>query len=141
MSKLSKEFFQENEVLFLGYSSKNEGFSKMVYNAFLKNGIKVYPVNKKEGGSYEVKVYKSLEDLPKIPKTAYVLLNKENTRMVIKDLINKGITKILFQNKKSVDNSIIEECARVGIETAVACPMMKFGSGIHRIHGFFAGVK
>lgn len=141
MSNLTKDFFNEKEILFMGYSGKNQRFSKMVYNAFNNNGIKVYPVNSKEGSYYDIKVYKSLEELPKIPKTAYVLLNKENTRNAISSLKDKGVKKILFHSKKNIDSSILDECTKMGIETAVACPMMRFGSGIHRIHGFFAGIK
>lgn len=141
MSYLSKEFFNEKEVLFLGYSGKNQGFSKMVYEAFLKNGIKVYPVNNKESGKYDVKVYKSIEDLPKMPRTVYILLNKENTRNAIHTLKGKEVNKILFQSKRNIDTDMLEECKKMGIETSIACPMMRFGSGIHRIHGYFAGVK
>lgn len=141
MTKLNKEFFDGNEVVFVGYSGRNQTFSKMVYQAFSNNGIKVYPLNSKENGNYDVKVYKSIEELPKIPKTAYVLLNKENTRKVIRELAGKGIKKVLFQNSKNADKSVLEECAKLGIEAIVACPMMRFGSGIHRIHAFFAGVR
>lgn len=141
MTKLSKEFFIGNEVLFVGYSAKNQGFSKMVYQAFSNNGIKVYPVNNRENGSYDVKVYKGLEDLPRVPKTAYILLNKDNTRKVIRKLADMGVQKILFQSGRNADQSILEECGKMGLETTVACPMMKFGSGIHKVHAFFAGVR
>lgn len=141
MIKLNKDFFDGNEVLFVGYSAKNQGFSKMVYQAFTKHGLKVYPVNSKDNGSYDVKVYKSLNELPKIPKAAYVLLNKENASKAVRELAEKGVKKILFQNSKNADTSIIEQCSKLGIETATACPMMSFGSGIHKLHGFFAGVR
>lgn len=141
MVKLDKSFFKENEVLFVGYSGKNQGFSKMVYQVFSKQGIKVYPINSKEQGNYDIKVYKQLEDLPKIPETAYVLLNKKNTQKALKKLADSGVKRILFQSRKTADQSILDECAQKGIETIVACPMMKFGSGLHKIHGFLAGVK
>lgn len=141
MVDLKKEFFLEDEVLFVGYSAKNQGFSRKVYQAFLNNGIKVYPLNNKESGNYDVKVYKNIEDLPRIPKTAYILLNKDNTRQVIEVLANKGVQNLLFQRSRNIDQSILEECTKFGIKTIVACPMMRFGSGIHRIHGLMAGIK
>lgn len=140
MTKLSKEFFENNEVLFVGYSNKNQAFCNMIFQAFSNNGIKVYPINKNEG-NYDVKVYRSISDLPKIPKTAFILLNRDNTKKIIGELANCGIKRIEFQNSKNVDSAILEDCAKRGIETLVACPMMKFGKGIHKVHGFFAGVK
>lgn len=141
MAKLSKDFFTDNEVLFVGYSLKNNAFSKGVYDAFAKNGIKVYPLNKNAEGSHEVKVYKSLTDLPKVPRCAYILLNRDNTGNMVKLLAENGVTRILFQNKKNGDTDILTQCKDLGMDTAVACPMMVLGSGIHRLHGFFAGVR
>lgn len=141
MAKLSKDFFDGNEVLFVGYSSRNPAFSRQVYQTFMRNGIKVYPLNNKPNGSYDVKVYKSISELPKTPRSAYVLLNKNNSKNAIKHLAESGIKRILFQNKKIADSGILDECKKLGIEAAVAGPMMILGSGFHKIHGFFAGVR
>jgi acyl-CoA synthetase (NDP forming) len=144
MAKISKNFFTNGEVLFVGYSgenSKNSAFGKQVYQAFMRGGIKVYPLNNKKTGRYDIKVYHDLSEIPKLPKCAYVLLNKDNSRQIIKPLAANGIKRILFQNKKNVTPDMLAECEKMGIETAVACPMMIFGSGIHMIHGFFAGVR
>jgi len=141
MGKLSRDFFTGNEVLFVGYSSRNAAFSKQVYQAFMRGGIKVYPLNNKAGGSYDVKVYRCISELPKIPECAYVLLNTENARNAVRELAGSGVKRILFQNKKSVDEGILNECKKAGIETVVACPMMVLGSGLHKLHAFFAGVR
>ncbi|MFP4016555.1 MAG: CoA-binding protein [Halanaerobiales bacterium] len=138
MTKLKKDFFSD-ELLFVGYSARNKGFSNKIYQTFSDNGIRVYPMNNKEN-NYDVKVYQTMEDLPTVPECAYVLLNKDNTKQVVKELVDNGVKKILFHNKKIVDSETLEECSKQGIETAVACPMMIFGSGIHKIHAFFAGV-
>jgi hypothetical protein len=52
----------------------------------------------------------------------------------------KNLSKEFF-NEKEADQLLLDECAAAGIKTAVACPMMLFGSGIHRLHAYFAGVK
>lgn len=141
MAKFDKDFFIGNEVLFMGYSSKNQEFCRRIYKAFSDNGIKVYPVNSKENASYDIKVYKNIGELPNVPKTAYVLLSRGNAQKVIKELSDKGIKRILFQNKNVADQSVLDECGKLGIETIVACPMMKFGKGLHKVHAFFAGVR
>jgi predicted CoA-binding protein len=141
MKKLKTGFFTEDEVLFVGYSSRNNVFSKGIYQAFLNNKIKVYPMNHKPGGNYDVKVYHSLEEIPAKPVQAFVLLNKENTRKVIKQLSDFGIKKILFQRMAYIDQPILDECGKLGMEASVGCPMMLYGSGLHKFHAFLSGVR
>lgn len=141
MPKLNQDFFINKEVLFVGYSSRNNKYSKAIYEAFSNNGIKVYPFNSKDNTKSDVKVYNSLDNLPTIPKCAYVLMNKNNTNKIVKQLADNGIKKILFHSSRTVEPATLDECNKMGIETAVACPMMIFGSGIHKIHGIFAGVR
>lgn len=141
MKKLYTGFFSDKEVLFVGYSSRNSAYSKELFKGFTNNNIKVYPYNTKENATYDIKVYKSLSELLAMPKTAFILLNKENTAKAVKELVGKGVKKILFQNAKNVDPAVVAECEKAGIETAAGCPLMIFGSGFHKFHAFFAGVK
>lgn len=141
MIKLNQTFFTDNEVLFVGYSQKNQFFCNQVYKAFLDKGIKVYPLNNRKDASFDMKIYRDLDELPKVPQCAYILLNKGNTEEVYQQLAAKGVKRMLFQSKRSVTPEILEKCKEMGIETIVACPMMVFGSGIHKLHGFFAGVR
>lgn len=141
MDKLSKNFFSDDDLLFVGYSGSKRAFSQQLYRAFLRQGIKVYPLNTNENGNYDVKVYQNLDELTQIPKTAYILLNKDNTKKVIQQLFDQGVKKVLFHSKKTVDEGTFSECKRLGMTAAVGCPMMVLGSGIHKIHGFFAGVR
>lgn len=139
--KLNKDFFENDEVLFVGYSGKNPAFSKMVYKAFTDAGLKVFPMNTRQGGTFDIKVYNDLNELPHIPKTAYILLNSKNSKEAVNQIKDRGVKKILFQNSKAISKETLEECSKAGIEAVVACPMMAFGSGMHRVHAFFAGVK
>jgi acyl-CoA synthetase (NDP forming) len=140
-SKLNKEFFINDEMLFVGYSSRMVAFCKNMHQAFTNNGIKVYPFNTKKSSNYDVKVYNSLEEMTVVPKTAFILFNEDSEIKVIKQLADKGVTRILFQDSKAGRKEVIEECSKMGIETLVACPLMKFGKGLHRFHGFCAGVR
>ncbi|MHB8127392.1 MAG: CoA-binding protein [Mobilitalea sp.] len=141
MVKVSKDFFKDGEVLFVGYSSRNNGYSKSIYQAFTNNQMKVYPYNTKENATFDIKVYKKLAELPTVPKNAFILLNKENTAKAVNEVIGKGIKRILFHSAKNVDAATLEKCEKAGIETAAGCPMMVYGTGIHKLHAFFAGVK
>lgn len=142
MVKFSKNFFKNDDVvLFVGYSSRNKGYSNSVLQAFSNCQIRVYPYNTREDAAFDTKVYKKLDELPGVPTSAYVLLNKDNTKMAVTQLIDKGIKKILFYSKNTVDPATIEECDRAGVVTAIGCPLMVYGSGFHKLHAFFAGVK
>ena len=138
MAKLNKNFFKEKEILFVGYSSRNSAYSKEIYQAFINNQIKVYPFNKKENATYDVKVYQRMEELPVIPKSAFVLLNKGNAANEVKELIDKGVKRILF---RSADAETLAECEKAGVEATVGCPLMIYGTGFHKFHAFLAGVK
>lgn len=141
MIKLNQSFFDGQEVLFVGYSEKQKAFCDMVFKAFTDNGIKVYPMNRRKEASFDRKVYTEFSELPAIPTTAYVLTNRENTKNAIQGLADNGIKKILFQGKGNVEPETLEKCREMGIEAIVACPMMVFGKGFHKIHAFFAGVR
>ncbi len=141
MEKISKDFFKGNEILFVGYSSKQKAFCSSIMNAMTKNGYKVYPMNNKTKTGFDVKVYQNFSELPKVPETAYVLVKGENAREMVKLLKENGVKRILFQNSKVADQDTLNLCKEIGIEAAVGCPMMVFGSGMHRLHAFFAGVK
>jgi acyl-CoA synthetase (NDP forming) len=141
MSKrIERSFFKADEVLFIGYSRKTEAFCKKVKEAFEKSGAVVYPVNP-NGGTGDVQVFKSLEAVPAKPDFAYVLTNKTTTGSLVEALAERGVKRLLFNSMMSVDGATLDRCAKLGIETAVACPMMAFGGGFHRFHGFFAGVR
>ncbi len=141
MTRVNQSFFDGQEVLFVGFSEKQKMFCEMVYKAFSDNGIKVYPVNQRKDASFDRKVYTELAELQAVPKTAYVLLNKENTKRAVPELAQNGVKKILFQSKANVDPETLSKCQQLGMEAIVACPMMIFGKGLHKIHAFFAGVK
>lgn len=141
MVKYNKNFFKGNEILFVGYSSQNAVYCKGILQAFNNSNIKVYPYNIKEKASFDTKVYKSLSELPVIPKEAFVLLNKNNTAKAVKELIENGVERILFYSKNTVDADTLEVCDKAEVETSVGCPMMVYGSGFHKLHAFFAGVK
>ncbi len=141
MGCLTRDFFADNEVLFVGYSSRNAGFSRKVGDAFRAAGLRVYPLNPKGSADPPVKVYRDLDELPALPTAAYVLLGGGKARGLAGRLAARGVRRILFQRGRTADAAVLEECRSLGIETAVGCPLMLFGGGVHRLHGWLAGVR
>jgi hypothetical protein len=140
MSKLSKEFFTDNEVLVVGYPLNADPTMRYLMQAFLGNGLKVFALNNEAKGDADVKIYKSLAELPKVPKCAYMYVDKKDIDPWIGQLKAAGVERVLFHSKKDVEPRQLDECGKVGLETAVACPMMILGKGIHKFHAMLAGV-
>lgn len=140
MVKFTGSFF-EKEVLFIGFNKKEKWFCNQVYNALMKHGISVYPVSNEPKDTFEVPVYGSLDDVPKTPKCAYIITDIPETKRLIGPLHERGIEKILFNSKNVADEAVLNQCESLGIETAISCPLMAYGRGFHRFHGFLAGVK
>jgi acyl-CoA synthetase (NDP forming) len=140
MAKLTKEYFSDNEVLILGFPLTDDPSMTMILQGFADNNIKVYAVNEAASGQYAVKVYKGLSELPKVPQCAYIWLEKNEITPWIDRLVAAGVRRVLFHSKKDVEQADVEACKNAGLETAIACPMMLLGKGIHKFHKLLAGV-
>jgi len=142
MTVLKKDFFTNNQVLFIGLSSNPKSFSRSVYKEFIKSNITVYPVSSRKFSVDGNDVYSDFSQLPKVPECAYILLNKDNTKKIVKDLEGTGVKKILFHSTKTVDETTLNECEKMGIEAVVACPKMLISKALpHKIHGFLSGIR
>ena len=86
MAKLGKDFFVNNEVLIVGYPLMADPSMKMIMKAFLDNGIRVLAMNANAAGDTDVRIYKSLTELPTVPKTAYIYLDKKDIGPYVKPL-------------------------------------------------------
>jgi hypothetical protein len=140
MKKIDKNFIVDNQILFLGVAKKYKMFCNSVYKAFAKNSIKVFPVKIDESGC-NFETFNSINEIKKMPKSAYSILDTPDNKKIIKELKNKGVTKILFHSKNIIDDELISQCGNLGLEVYVSCPLMLYGKGIHRFHGFLSGVK
>lgn len=140
MAKLTKDFFSDNEVLILGYPLSDDPSMKMILPAFLQSNIKVYAMNSNATGDLDIKIYKSFSELPKVPKCAYIYLEKNEITPWIPQMAANGVKRVLFHSKKDVETADVEACKKAGLETAIACPMMLLGKGFHKFHKFLAGV-
>lgn len=141
MSLPERSYISNNEILFMGYSSKKESFSRMLYKEFNKAGIEVFPYNPGQEKDYDIPVFNAIDKMEKVPETAYILMKRENAARAVNDLEGTNVKRVLFQSKKLVPQEALDKCDEMGIETAFACPMMLIGGGIHKIHRFFASLS
>jgi predicted CoA-binding protein len=139
-SRVSRSFVSAREVLFIGYSKRQAGFCGNVKKAFEGAGTKVYPVNP-NGGPAGVDAFKSLDAVPARPELAYVVTGRPNTAGIVDQLAARGVKRVLFQSRMSVDEATLARCVALGLDAAVGCPLMALGRGFHRFHGFLSGVR
>ena len=140
MNKIDKNFVLNNEILFLGVSKQYKMFSDMAYDGFVKKNVKVFPV-RMDNEKYKYETFGSINEISSVPKTAYTIMDTSDNKKIMKDLKAKGVTKILFHSKNIIDDELLTQCKELGFEVAVSCPLMYYGSGLHRFHGFISGVK
>lgn len=138
--RIEGSFFSADSVIFVGYSSRNIGFCKMVREAFERSGTRVFPVNP-SGSVAGESVFTSIESLSGKADFAVVLTKKERNRAVAQELAKAGVKRVAFANSLCADRGVLDTCAELALEAVVACPMMALGGGLHRLHGFLAGVR
>lgn len=138
--KVPASFLKSEELLFIGYSRKNAAYCKSVREAFESCGTRVFPVNPNRG-DFDVPVFAHLDEVSAKPELAYVLTSRARNDGLPAQLAARGVKRVLFNSKLSADAALIAECERLGMRTAVACPLMSLGKGMHRFHGWLAGVE
>ena len=137
--RIPRSFFEAAEVLFVGYSRKHESFCRTIHDEYAKRGVKVYPVNP-HPEDFSIPVWARIEDVEARPAFAYVLTGKKTSADLVEALAAHGVERVLFQSSLSADPATLARCAELGMEAALGCPMMAMGRGLHRFHGFLAGV-
>jgi hypothetical protein len=137
----SKALFAEGEVLYAGFSKRNEAYSMGIRDAFEKAGIRVHAYNPKAVPGFSITVHRSLDELARIPKAAIVATKAIHSAGLVEELHARGVSRLLFVSKSATTPAILERCEALGMTVAVACPLMLFGSGLHRFHGRLAGVR
>ena len=105
MSLTAKDFLNEKEIVFIGFSGNEKSFSRGVYADFVASGMKVYPVNLRSFTEGDIKVYGSVGEIANPPDKAYVLINKENAKKFVASLPGTPVRKLWFQE---ADAEILE---------------------------------
>ncbi len=143
--KIARSYFSADSVLFVGYSSRNIAFCKSVREAFERAGTRVLPVNP-SGNIAGEPVFPSIEAASAEGASgsvdfAVVLTKKERNLTVADELAKAGVKRVAFANSMCADRAVLDKCEELGLEAVVACPLMALGGGLHRFHGFLAGVR
>lgn len=140
MNKVDKinTFFSSQSFAITGVSRDERKFGRMVYDAFVKQGKKVIPVNPNVDSFNEIKVYPSVNDLPAEVDAIVILNNRDKSQAIIDQAVSKGIRNIWIQQKSEPAgykpdlagaeyNIITNECVFMWSEPV---------TGVHKFHRF-----
>lgn len=137
----TKDLFKDGKVIFAGFSKRNEAYSMSIYDALSGAGLEVYPYNPRKNEEFSVKVYDSLDKIPGKPNAAIVAVKAEHAMNLVDSLHGKGVKNILFVSRTATSPDVLKKCGTLGLTVAVACPLMLYGKGLHRFHGWLSGIK
>lgn len=137
----TKALFKGGKVIFAGFSKRNEAYSMSIYDALSGAGLEVYPYNPRKGETFSVKVFDSLDGIPGKPNAAIIAVKADHALSLVDSLHGRGIKNILFVSRTAASPAVLQKCDSLGLTAAVACPLMLYGKGFHRFHGWLAGIK
>lgn len=86
-------------VAIVAVSRNPNAFSRKLFNAFLRRGLKVYPVNMNAQEIDGVRTYQSISELPSDVEAAYIIKRRDIALEMAKQAAQRGIKKIWIHVK------------------------------------------
>ena len=117
-----------------GVSSRGQGFGALAFRELRKAGIEAYAVNPKGGQWNGETLFTGLQELPKPPLAAIILIKGMGAITAVEEAAANGVKKIWLQGG-SDSPEIRERCAGLGLETLRGeCILMRSGGFPHNLH-------
>ncbi|MEI7811884.1 MAG: CoA-binding protein [Ignavibacteria bacterium] len=143
----AKQFLRLKRIAFIGVSGKAKDFSRMLFNELINRSYEVIPVNPLSAEIEGRTCFKSIGDIIPAADAVIIFTKARPIAELVSQCINAGVTNIWVQNGQpniNRDTSFRELCENNGVSLITGCCPYMFLPGasfIHRLHGFFAGVK
>jgi uncharacterized protein len=114
-------------IAIIGASANPEKFGNKAVRAYKQQGWTVYPVNPKESLIEDIKVFKSLKEIPGSIDEASIYLPPNLVPAILRECAAKKIQKI-WLNPGTESDEAVALAEELGIEAVVACSIV--GAGI-----------
>ncbi len=137
------KFLDLKRIAFVGISSNEKDFSRMIYNELVKREYEVVPVNPKIDDIDGVKVFASIKDIEPAVEGVFIITAPSTAEKIVQECIEANIKNIWLHRgvgKGSVNEKVLALCKDNGVEVVPGyCPFMFLpGTGFgHKLHGFF----
>ena len=140
--ELIDRFMTCKRIAFVGLSSDQKAFSRVLFNDFLKRGFDMIPVNP---GSDRIDVlpsYKKVSDIEPQVEAALIMTNPRVVTEILKDCRNAGV-KMIWLYRSMGQGAVSSEALQFGKDNNLDlvpgyCPYMfwkdsGFIHGLHRV--------
>ncbi len=129
-------FLEPRKLAIAGVSRNPKKFGYMVFHELKKNGYSVFPINPNTTEIEGDTCYGTVSDLPGDVKHLLILTPRKQTDAVLREAINKGITRIWVQQMSETKETIrIAEEFQVELITNKCIFMFAEPvSGMHKFH-------
>lgn len=142
MVKLStiEAFLEPQRMAFSGVSRNPKKFGRVVYDTLKKKGFVLFPVHPEATSIDGDKCIQNLSSLPDDIKHLYIVTPKDQTNLVVKEAIDKGIKQIWIQQTAETPEAI-EMAEKNGITVISKKCILMFAkpvTSVHKFHRFFS---
>lgn len=140
MKKVSKEqidsFFESKRFSIAGVSRNPKKFGHQVFRDLMKKGYDIIPVNPSTPVIDGIKCYKSVEEIPKDVDSLLILTPKNQTDIILRQAIQRGIKNIWVQQMSETQDTlrIAEEYEKEIISGKCVYMFAEPVASIHRFH-------
>lgn len=129
------QFLTNKKIAIAGVSRNPKKFGNLLYWTLIHKGYEVYPINPHADSIEGNTCYHSITDLPEDVKFLLVATNKEDTELVIKEAIAKGLRNIWIQNGCESETAV-KLAQDNGINLVSNCCILMYAEpkGFHKFH-------
>ena len=113
-------------VAIIGASADRNKFGTKAVRAFVQKGWTVYPVNPGETQIEGLPAFKSIRDVPVLPKLISVYLPPPVLEKSLPDIAARGCDE-LWLNPGTESDAALAEAVRLGLKTVQTCSIIALG--------------
>jgi len=130
-----EQFLATKKIAVAGVSGNKKKFGYAVFNELRQKGYDICPINPKLDEIDEVKVFKSVADIPDDYKKLFIVTPKSETNTIIKHAAEKGIKHVWVQQmSNSKDTKKVAQ--QYNIELIEKECIFMFAEPVKSIHKF-----
>jgi acyl-CoA synthetase (NDP forming) len=132
------DFVESKKIAVIGASPNKENFGRHLHQEFIKMGIESIPVNPKYEEVEGVRCVPTARELPEDVESAIIAVSADMTDEIVEQCIGSPVKRVwMIQGvgRGAYTESARKLCQENNIEVVHGfCPMMFFGSGMHKFH-------
>jgi predicted CoA-binding protein len=111
------------DVVLIGASNKPERYAYQAMKLLLEKGHRVYPVHPRLTEIEGLRVYNSLQEIPKPIHTLTLYVGTTRSTLIMEEILACQPQRIIFN--PGAENNLLEKKAReAGIETVQGCTLV-----------------